>query len=76
MDVGTRQSCIRSPIIFSLFINDLVAYLKSETDREIFVSNDIEDLLALMFADDVSCCLDTVIRLHRLINLIDIFAKV
>ena len=66
---GTRQGCISSPIIFSLFINDLVEYLQSETDSGIFISNDIEDLLALMFADDVSSFSDTVIRLQRLINL-------
>ena len=45
---------MRSPIIFSLFINDLVAYLKSKTDRGMFVSNHIQDLIAVMFADDVS----------------------
>ena len=60
--IGTRQGCVISPIIFDLFINDLVAYLWSETNSDSFISNDIEDLLALMFADDVSCFSDTVIR--------------
>ena len=73
--VGTRQGCVSSPIIFSLFINDLVVYLKSKTDHGIFVSNDIDDLIALMFADDVSCFSDTVIRLQRLIDLIAEFCK-
>ena len=75
--IGTRQGCVSSPIIFSLFINDLVANLKSETDHGIFVSNDIEDFLAfnLMFVDDVSCFSDTVIRLQRLIDLIEKFCK-
>ena len=58
-----------SPIIFSLFINDLVVYLKSKTDHGIFVSNDIDDLITLMFADDVSCFSDTIIRLQRLLDL-------
>ena len=53
--IGTRESCVSSPIMISLFINDLVAYLKSETDHGISVSNDTEDILALMFADDASC---------------------
>ena len=73
--VGMRQGCVSSPIIFILFINDLVAYLKSKIDHGIFVLNDIEDLMALMFADDLSCLSDTVIRLQQLIDLIDKFCK-
>ena len=65
--IGTRQGCVSSPIIFSLFINDLVEYLRAESDSGIFITNDIEDLFALMFADDVSCFSDTVIRLQRII---------
>ena len=60
-------------IIFSLFINDLVEYLRSESDSGVFVTNNIEDLFALMFADDVSCFSDTIVRLQRLINLIEKF---
>ena len=51
----------------------MVSYLKAESDRGIFISNDIEDVIALMFADDVACFSDTIIRLQRLINLIKRF---
>ena len=73
--IGTRQGCVSSPIIFSLFINDLVDYIRSESDSGIFITNDVEDLFALMFADDVSCFSDTVVRLQRLINLIEKFCN-
>ena len=73
--IGTRQGCLSSPIIFSLFINDLIAYLRSESDRGVFISNEIEDVMAFMFADDISCFSDTVIRLQRLINLVEKFCK-
>ena len=73
--IGTRQGCVSSPIIFSLFINDLVSYLKSECDRGIFVSDQIEDMIALMFADDVASFSDTVIRLQHQINCIQRFCE-
>ena len=70
------QGCISSPIIFCLFINDLVAYLRTEcNNRGIFITNDIEDILALMNADDVSCFSDTVIRLQKMVDLIGKFCK-
>ena len=56
--IGTRQDCLSSPIIFSLFINDLISYLRAESERGIFIANDIEDVIALMFADDVACFSD------------------
>ena len=73
--IGTRQWRVSSPIIFSLFINDLVSYLKSECDRGIFINDQIEDMIALMFADDVASFNDTVIRLQLLINCIQRFCE-
>ena len=69
----TRQGCVSSPIIFSLFINDLISYIKSECNRGIFVSQQIEDIFALMFADDVASFSDTIIRLQHQINCIERF---
>ena len=62
-----------SQIIFSLFINDLISNLKSEYDRGIFVTDQIEDMTALMFADDVASFSETVIRLQHQVNCIQRF---
>ena len=51
--IGTRQGCVGSPKIISLFINDLISYLESKLNRGIFITTDIDDVLTLMFADDV-----------------------
>ena len=40
--------------MFSLFINDLIKYLELKRNRGISVSTEISDLLASMFADDIS----------------------
>ena len=70
----TRQGCISSPIIFSLFINDLISYIKSECNRGIFVTQQIEDVFALLFADDVASFSDTIkIGLQHQINCIERF---
>ena len=71
--VGTRQGCISSPLIFSLYLNDLILYLKQKCDQGVFVSNEIPDLLALFYADDVSGFSETVRRLQKQIDLISTF---
>ena len=73
--IGTRQGCVGSPKIFTLFINDLISYLESKLNRGIFVTTEIPDLLGLMFADDVSCFADTVVGLQRILNELEIFCK-
>lgn len=61
-NVGTRQGCVSSPIIFSLFINDLVKYLKHKFWFWCIKNNDVDKIYALMFADDVSGIADTVLN--------------
>ena len=75
--IGTREGCIGSPKIFSLFINDLVSFLESRCNHGIFVTNEIPDVLTLMFADDTddASFSDTVARLQKLIDFIAQFCK-
>ena len=63
--VGVKQGCIISPILFTLFLNDL--------KDEIAIGShgiDIETikLFVLLFADDLVLFAETVIELQRLIN--------
>ena len=73
--IGTRQGCVSSPIIFSLFINNLISYLKTKCDWGIFVTDQIEDIIGLLFADDVASFSDTIVRLQHQINCIHRFCE-
>ena len=62
-NIGTRQGDLSSPIIFSLYINDLVSHLRQNVSR-CFITNDIPDSLCSLLADDVACGADTVSNLQ------------
>ena len=62
-NIGTRQGDLSSPIIFSLYINDLVSHLRQNVSR-CFITNDIPDSLCSLLDDDVACGADTVSNLQ------------
>ena len=53
-NIGKRQGDKSSPILFSLYINDLCAFLRERCGSGIFITNNISDSLCLLFADDVT----------------------
>ena len=63
-NTGTKQGDVSSPIIFSLFINDLFTMLRDTCS--IFITKNIQDILCLMFADDVASCAETATKLQQI----------
>ena len=53
----------------------LILFLKAECNRGIFVTDQIDDMIALMFADYVAFFDDTIIRLQHQINCIHSFCE-
>ena len=64
-----------STILFTLFIDDLVKELKDSGIKGIQVANDDSDILAVLYADDMTNVGDTVRGLHAQINIISNFCE-
>ena len=67
-NVGSKQGDVTSTIIFNLYINELSRLLRERNHRGIFITDEIPDILCVLFADDVANCSDTVIELQRQLN--------
>ena len=72
-NIGTRQGDKSSPTIFALFIDELSAMLRESCGSGIFITNEINDIICLMFADDVASCAETAIKLQQQLNVIEQF---
>ena len=73
--VGLRQGCMISPILFSLFINELTELIEHSGLKGIQLLPDLVELFILLFADDIALLSDTVIGLQRQFYLLTDFCK-
>lgn len=72
-NIGTRQSDRTSSTISTLFINELSSLSGEKCGTCIFITNDIPDILCLMYADDVANCDETATKLQQQLNVVDQF---
>ena len=70
---GVRQGCNLSPLLFSLFMNDLEGFLKSHSSGFCTLNNCMLQLL--MFADDLVLLADTANGLQESINILEEFCR-
>ena len=74
-NIGTRQGDLSSPIIFSLYINDLCNFIRENCRNGIFITQEVPDIFCLMYADDIANCADTAVNLQSQLNCIERFCK-
>ena len=72
---GTRQGCILSPFLFTLFIGKLVEMLSCYDCQGIQVNEDAMNIMILLYADDVVKGAVTVKRLQDMINVLQEFCN-
>ena len=73
--IGLRQGCSLSPILFSLFINELYDVMKSSDVRGIQLFPDLTEIFLLMFADDIGLISDTISGLQKQLNILSTFCN-
>ena len=68
VDVGLRQGCVLSPILFSAYVNDLMEELRRE-----HVGIEVEDIRipGLMFADDIVVFAESEVQLNRALEVVN-----
>jgi hypothetical protein len=54
--------------MFNLYINELSPFLRHKGHRGIFTTDQIPDIIRILFADDVANCADTAIELQSQLN--------
>ena len=74
-NIRTVQGDLLSPLIFSLYINDLCTALQTKCKRGVFVSSNVPEIYCLLFADDVANCADTVNNLQTQLNIISDYCR-
>ena len=65
--IATRHGDKSSSTIFDLFMDELSSLLRVNFGTGIFITEDIPDILCLMFADDVANCAETVVKLQHVL---------
>jgi hypothetical protein len=67
---GVRQGCILSPVLFSLFINEIASAVDQEGLHSIQLLPGLVELFLLLFADDIVLLSTSPLGLQRQINLL------
>ena len=69
--LGLRQGCILSPILFSIFINEIALAIQTDGMHGVQFLPGLIELFILLFADDITLLSDSVIGLQNQIDILN-----
>ena len=73
--VGLKQGCMLSPVIFSIFVNELTKLMENSDIHGIQLFPDITEIFLLLFADDIALISDTIQGLKRQLKILEKFCE-
>ena len=74
-EIGTRQGCMISPTLFVQFLNEYINILDSCGCEGLYVTDDLCNLVALLYADDMGNLADIVGRLQKILESLSLFCS-
>lgn len=72
--IGLKQGCLLSPVLFSIFINELADKLSGSGIKGLQFFPEIIEILMLMFADDIALLSDTIVGLQKQLLVLEEFS--
>ena len=71
--IGTRPGCMISPLLFALYVSELVHMFREFHCPGVYIDNDFPTFNMLMYADDIALINDAIGRLQSSIDILSTF---
>ena len=72
VNCGLKQGCLLSPLLFNLYLNDLIKELKGQN---MGITMDIDKLSIIAYADDIALLASSADELQELLNALEIWCS-
>ena len=64
-----------SPFLFILYMSELIDMLKANGCQGIYLDERTQNVMVLLYADDMAMCSGTVGRIQKMIDVLGLFCK-